>query len=138
VLDLLVDNEFPGSVLVRMGLGNLDSYNSNKAKWNDDIQGLLKRESYELRVHLFQVPRPYRCCCCCGRSSVLLPGAFFVAVWVVLLLSWQFHSSVRAVSSASCGLVGVGAFPPMPKSQSLSWAKLGRELTGMVARESMV
>ncbi|CAN0344195.1 unnamed protein product, partial [Ectocarpus fasciculatus] len=54
VLDLLVDNEFPGSVLIRMGLGPIESYITNKKKWKDEIQGLLKREAYELRVHLYQ------------------------------------------------------------------------------------
>ncbi|CBN78812.1 conserved unknown protein [Ectocarpus siliculosus] len=54
VLDLLVDNEFPGSVLIRMGLGPIESYITNKSKWKDEIQGLLRREAYELRVHLYQ------------------------------------------------------------------------------------
>ncbi|CAB1121421.1 unnamed protein product [Ectocarpus sp. CCAP 1310/34] len=54
VLDLLVNNEFPGSVLIRMGLGPIESYITNKSKWKDEIQGLLRREAYELRVHLYQ------------------------------------------------------------------------------------
>ncbi|CAN0013663.1 unnamed protein product, partial [Hapterophycus canaliculatus] len=54
VLDLLADHEFPGSVLVRMGLGPIHSYIKNKTKWKDEIQGLLKREPYELRVHVYQ------------------------------------------------------------------------------------
>eukprot|EP00752_Nemacystus_decipiens_P012043 g10677.t1 len=54
VLDCLYDNEFPGSVLVRIGFGPIESYVNNKSKWTDDFQGLLKKEPYELRVHLFQ------------------------------------------------------------------------------------
>lgn len=64
VLDLLADTEFPGSVLVRMGLGPIHSYIKNKTKWKDEIQGLLRREPYELRVHVYQVRL---CWCCCWR-----------------------------------------------------------------------
>lgn len=52
---MLVEHEFPGSILVRLGLGTIENYAENKSKWKEDIQGLLKRESYELRVHVYQV-----------------------------------------------------------------------------------
>ena len=55
VLDLLAEYEFPGSILIRLGLGTMKTYTNNKQKWKDEIQGLLKREPYELRVHLYQV-----------------------------------------------------------------------------------
>lgn len=52
---MLEPNEFPGSVLVRLGLGTMASYQDNKSKWKEEIQGLLRREPYELRVHVYQV-----------------------------------------------------------------------------------
>lgn len=52
---MLEPNEFPGSVLVRLGLGTMGSYQDNKKKWKEEIQGLLRREPYELRVHVYQV-----------------------------------------------------------------------------------
>lgn len=55
VLDLLEENEFPGSALVRLGFGPISSYAQHKGKWKGEIQGLLKREPYELRVQIYQV-----------------------------------------------------------------------------------
>ena len=55
VLDLLEEYEFPGSVLVRVGLGTLQAYAENRDKWKEEIQGLLRREPYELRVQVYQV-----------------------------------------------------------------------------------
>ena len=52
---MLEPNEFPGSVLVRLGLGTMATYQDNKSKWKEEIQGLLRREPYELRVHVYQV-----------------------------------------------------------------------------------
>ncbi|CAN0111503.1 unnamed protein product [Ascophyllum nodosum] len=54
VLDLLEEYEFPGSVLVRVGLGTLQAYAENRDKWKEEIQGLLRREPYELRVQVYQ------------------------------------------------------------------------------------
>ena len=55
MMDLLEEHEFPGSILARVGLGSMQSYKENKGKWKEGIQGLLRREPYELRVHLYQV-----------------------------------------------------------------------------------
>lgn len=55
---MLEEHEFPGSILVRLGLGTIETYAENKSKWKEDTQGLLKRESYELRVHIYQVSLP--------------------------------------------------------------------------------
>ena len=44
VLNLLEKNKFPGSILVRVGLGTMQAYSANKDKWENEIQGLLRRE----------------------------------------------------------------------------------------------
>lgn len=54
-LDTLAENGFPGSVLIRLGFGTASEYKRNKGKWSSEVQGLLKREDYELRIHLYQV-----------------------------------------------------------------------------------
>lgn len=54
-MDTLVVNEFPGSVLVKLGFGTAADYKANRSNWTDRVQGLLKRETYELRVHIYQV-----------------------------------------------------------------------------------
>lgn len=51
-LDALEDNEEPGSVLMRLGLGMPEEAAANR--WADDLADLDRKDRYEVRLHVYQ------------------------------------------------------------------------------------
>lgn len=55
VLDCLPKGQYPGSLLIKLALGNLRPFKNSFADWNTEALRLRHRTSYLLRVHVYQV-----------------------------------------------------------------------------------
>ena len=55
VLDCLPEGQYPGSLLIKLGLGTLRQFSESAAEWQAEALKLRKRTSYLLRVHVYQV-----------------------------------------------------------------------------------
>ncbi|CAM9992524.1 unnamed protein product [Ectocarpus sp. 6 AP-2014] len=54
VLDCLPPGQYPGSVLIKLGLGTLRQFSESAAEWQAEALKLRNRTSYLLRVHIYQ------------------------------------------------------------------------------------
>lgn len=63
VLDCLPKGQYPGSVLVKLAVGNLREFAATAKHWEEEALRLRKRTSYLLRVHVYQVRFPGRVGC---------------------------------------------------------------------------
>jgi hypothetical protein len=54
-LDLLDNDDFPGSVLLQLGVGTDAEWDEAESSWKDSVAQMQHRTPYELRVHIFQV-----------------------------------------------------------------------------------
>jgi hypothetical protein len=54
VLDALMDGEFPGTVQVRLGFGLKEDADACEQEWQQSLQRMRRRSSYQVRVHLYQ------------------------------------------------------------------------------------
>lgn len=54
VLDALMDGEFPGTVLVRLGFGLKEDAMETEQEWQQSLQRMKRRSSYQVRCHLYQ------------------------------------------------------------------------------------
>lgn len=55
VLDCLPEGQYPGSLLIKLGLGTLRDFSESAAEWQAEALKLRNRTSYLLRVHIYQV-----------------------------------------------------------------------------------
>lgn len=55
MLDCLPEGQYPGSLLIKLGLGTLRQFSESAADWQAEALELRKRTSYLLRVHVYQV-----------------------------------------------------------------------------------
>ncbi|CAM9701229.1 unnamed protein product, partial [Scytosiphon promiscuus] len=54
VLDCLPEGQYPGSLLIKLGLGTLRDFSESAAEWQAEALKLRMRTSYLLRVHIYQ------------------------------------------------------------------------------------
>eukprot|EP00752_Nemacystus_decipiens_P012046 g10680.t1 len=54
VLDCLPEGQYPGSLLIKLGLGTLRQFSESAAEWQAEALRLRNRTSYLLRVHVYQ------------------------------------------------------------------------------------
>lgn len=59
VLDCLPEGQYPGSLLIKLGLGSLRQFSESAAEWQAEALKLRKRTSYLLRVHVYQVRKKW-------------------------------------------------------------------------------
>lgn len=55
MLDCLPQGQYPGSLLIKLGMGTLRQFSESAAEWQAEALQLRKRTSYLLRVHVYQV-----------------------------------------------------------------------------------
>ncbi|CAN0172504.1 unnamed protein product, partial [Hapterophycus canaliculatus] len=54
LLDCLLEGQYPGSLLIKLGLGSLRDFSESAAEWQAEALKLRIRTSYLLRVHIYQ------------------------------------------------------------------------------------
>lgn len=119
VLDCLPEGQYPGSLLIKLGLGTLRQFSESAAEWQAEALKLRKRTSYLLRVHVYQVLVERNrggCCRACGRcippyegpclgvcGDLLGPGTWGNDVFTYLVASAvEDGTSVVVVVMAVC------------------------------------
>ena len=53
-LNALMDGEFPGTVLLRLGFGLKEDAVETEQEWQQSLQRMKRRSSYQVRCHLYQ------------------------------------------------------------------------------------
>lgn len=53
-LNCLADGEFPGNVLLMVGMGSREEWHANRSRWFQIASDAQKRNQYELRAHIYQ------------------------------------------------------------------------------------
>ena len=54
MLDALMDGEFPGTVMLRLGFGLKEDAVDSEQEWQQSLQRMRRRSSYQVRCHLYQ------------------------------------------------------------------------------------
>ena len=55
VLNMIEPGQYPGSVLIKLGLGSVEEFAATTAAWQAEALKLRNLTSYLLRVHIYQV-----------------------------------------------------------------------------------